>query len=283
MSTTNTNTDAISQKQSTSYFGGKSGSGTYQTIINQIPAHTCRVSLFGGMLGVERKLKPAKLEYVIELDTNTFQRYPDMGYFQNVHATSYESVADQQKWMQGAMWGKGKFCWNADSLKVLPILAHSELWDQEGTFIYVDPPYPMDSRKDPRNRYRHELTDDQHRELLALLTHFQNANIAVSTYPNEIYQDWFWDNQHHREWRMIEFQSQTRKGPATEQLWMNYPEPTQLHDYRYLGEDYRERERITRQKKRLLGKIKKLSLLEQQNLIEGIQSLVNHNIQRIDR
>ena len=36
---------------------------------------------------------------------------------------------------------------------------------------------------------------------------------------------------------------------ATEWVWMNYPEPIALHDYRYLGEDFREREPIKRKKR----------------------------------
>ena len=32
----------------------------------------------------------------------------------------------------------------------------------------------------------------------------------------------------------------------TEYLWCNYPAPMALHDYRYLGKDFRERERIKR-------------------------------------
>ena len=32
-------------------------------------------------------------------------------------------------------------------------------------------------------------------------------------------------------WRMDSWAAQMRQGVATERLWMNYPEPTRLHDY----------------------------------------------------
>ena len=45
-------------------------------------------------------------------------------------------------------------------------------------------------------------------------------------------------------WHTHSFQTSYRKQMATEWIWMNYPPPLQLHDYRYLGNDYRERERL---------------------------------------
>lgn len=89
------------------------------------------------------------------------------------------------------------------------------------------------------------------------------AKIAISTYPNEVYKAWLEEHS----WRMIQFESKTRVGMATEQLWMNYPEPAELHDYRYLGEDYRERERITRKLKRWEAKFEDLSALEKQAML----------------
>lgn len=271
MATTNQIVDVT---RDNSYFGGKSGAGTYQTIINQIPPHSIRVSLFGGFLGVERRLKPAKKEFAIELDPKTFQKYEKWGYYRNVQIDTYDSIADQQVWMRAAMWREGKFGFLADTLELLPLLTHPEIWDLPEVFIYVDPPYPMDSRKDPRSRYKHELTDEQHRELLAQLTSFHKANIAISTYPNEMYNDWLWDHEFSREWREIKFQSMTRKGTATEQLWMNYPEPAELHDYSYLGDNYRERERIARQKRRWVGKFKKLAALEQRGLLQAMHESI---------
>ena len=43
----------------------------------------------------------------------------------------------------------------------------------------------------------------------------------------------------------------------TEHLYMNYPAPTELHDYRYYGRDRRERELLRRQGKSFARKLTK--------------------------
>ena len=63
--------------------------------------------------------------------------------------------------------------------------------------------------------------------------------VMISGYWSALYADAL------QGWHTVSFQAMTRSGkPATEWLWMNYPEPAALHDYRYLGADFRERERI---------------------------------------
>ncbi len=62
---------------------------------------------------------------------------------------------------------------------------------------------------------------------------------------------------------------------------MNYPEPTALHDYKYLGSNFRERERITRKKKRLIKKLKKMPKLERQSMLAAIQE-VNFEEAQVD-
>jgi hypothetical protein len=54
----------------------------------------------------------------------------------------------------------------------------------------------------------------------------------------------------------------TRGGPAEEWLFMNYPEPRALHDYRFLGANFRERERIKRKTERWRSRIASLPELE---------------------
>ena len=45
-------------------------------------------------------------------------------------------------------------------------------------------------------------------------------------------------------------QSAVQTGAGIEWLWMNYAEPAELHDLRYLGSNFREHERIKRKKTR---------------------------------
>ena len=62
----------------------------------------------------------------------------------------------------------------------------------------------------------------------------------------------------------------TRGGHATEWLWMNYTEPAKLHDYRYLGDDYREREKIRRQQRRWTARLARMDRLQRLALMAAI-------------
>lgn len=88
--------------------------------------------------------------------------------------------------------------------------------------------------------------------------------VAISSYPNEMYATEL------KNWRSITFQSTTRQGQATEVLYMNYDEPKRLHDYTYLGEDFRQRELIKKKYNSMKGKISRLSPLEKEMLLEYI-------------
>lgn len=223
------------------YFGGKSGSGTYQTIINQVTPHRLWVEGFAGKAGIFRKKLAAKENLLIDLDREVIHWMIKSG----ISTTDvYEGSCFQV-------------------LKDYP----REL-DKDDVFIYLDPPYPLASRKSA-TKYKFELTDQQHIDLLALANGYESAKIAITTYPNEIYSRILGNN---KRWRLIEFESQTRGGKATEQLWMNYPEPDSLHDYQYLGADYREREIITRKQRRWEEKFKSLSNLEKLAMLQRLSA-----------
>lgn len=65
-------------------------------------------------------------------------------------------------------------------------------FDSPQSLFYCDPPYPHDSRGDS-NAYAHEMTDEQHRELAAVLRGAQ-GKVAISSYQcalmDELYGDW---------------------------------------------------------------------------------------------
>lgn len=110
----------------TTYFGGKSGSGTYQTIINQIPPHDVFVSGFLGHCGILRHKRPASFNIGVELN-------PDV-------------VAD---WKEHSNLKIYNNCF-LDSLWILNRL-------KGDIFIYLDPPYPYSSIKSKRDRYGFKL------------------------------------------------------------------------------------------------------------------------------
>ena len=133
-------------------------------------------------------------------------------------------------------------------------------------FVYVDPPYVMDSRRGGK-LYRHEYDDADHVRLLDVLAGLPCA-VMVSGYSSTIY-----DSSPLASWRTIDFNAMTRGGIAIERLWMNYPEPAELHDLRYLGSNFRERERIKRKKARWQAKLAKLDPLERAAIMECLREL----------
>jgi len=56
---------------------------------------------------------------------------------------------------------------------------------------------------------------------------------------------------------------------------MNFPEPLELHDYHYLGEDFRERERIKRKKLRWKNRLINMNALEKHAIMAAIAELKN--------
>jgi DNA adenine methylase len=133
-----------------------------------------------------------------------------------------------------------------------------------GEFVYSDPPYVMSSRKCQRPLYAYEYDDVAHERLLAALL-LLPCPVAISGYWSELYADVL------AGWHTYTFTSQTRGGtPAEEWLWMNYPRPDALHEYTYLGEGFRERERIKRKKDRWLAKLRRMPRLERQAILWAI-------------
>ena len=136
-----------------------------------------------------------------------------------------------------------------------------------GELVYCDPPYLHSTRRDPC-LYRYEMTDDQHEALLAVLLRLP-CLVCISGYWSELYADTL------STWRVCDFQAQTRGGPHTEYLWCNYPAPTALHDYRYLGKDFRERERIKRMTARWVNRLQAMPILQRQALQAALAQVDN--------
>lgn len=220
------------------YPGGKNGSGVYQAIINQIPPHRVYVEPFLGSGAIMRMKKPALASIGVDADAAVIAS------FDGASIPGLKLICDD-----ALVWLDQEF--TAD------------------TFIYLDPPYLMETRSSHRNYYRYELTDDDHLRLLKLITAWNlKCKIAISGYYSDLYVNSL------AGWRKISFQTTTRGGgKATEYLWMNYPEPLELHDYRYLGSNFRERERIKRKKTRWAARLQRMPSLERMALLATIEEL----------
>lgn len=225
-------------KTLTSYPGGKNGGGAYQKIICQVPPHEVFIELFGGSAAITKRIKPSHVNYVIEKDKEVYTKLKTT----IPHGTIVINGC-AIKWLQETS---------------LPL----------STFIYADPPYPINATRSKKRIYHNSLTDQEHEILLRLLT-FIPANIAISSYHNELYDTIL------KDWRQIEYPLMTRKGWATEVLYMNYPEPIALHDYSMIGENAMKRQMFKRKKQRWEKRLANMDIIERQAIMQSLLELEN--------
>lgn len=229
-----------------SYIGGKEASGVYQTIINYIPPHKAYFEPFLGRGTILRKKRPAELLNVgIEINSNLYELWKkyclENKLFYQIH--------------------------NACGISYLQaMLTNNILLElKQDVYIYCDPTYLRETLRADKKYYPYELTRDEHIKLLDVCK-LLPFNISISTYDNELYRNML-DN-----WNKITFKSQTRGGPAIETLYFNYEIPTELHDYNFLGEDFRERYRINQKINRYVKALKKLPILERKAILNAIET-----------
>jgi len=227
------------------YKGGKAGAGVYQQIINQIPPHEVYIEPFLGGGAVLLHKRAAAASIAIDCDSDVVAR------FEGIASSNGDT-------MHG---GVTFICGDAISY-----LQNERCWPQQ-TFVYCDPPYLFDVRSSKRRIYTHEFGDaGQHEKLLTVLKSL-SCMVSISGYWSSLYESSL------QGWRSISFNAKTRAGVAREWLWMNYPEPVELHDYSYLGSNFREREKIARQKRRWCARLLRMDKLQRYALLSSISEL----------
>lgn len=218
-----------------SYPGGKAGAGVYQRIICEMPPHDVYIEAFAGGGAILRLKRPAAASIAIDADASACAAL-------RAQAPPGCTVVctDATRWLREHQW-------------------------RPGTLVYLDPPYLSSTLSRPgRAYYRCAFsTPEQHANLLDVITSLP-AMVAISGYWSELYADRL------SGWRLVRFMAQTRGGPREECLWMNYPEPAELHDYRYLGEGYRERERMKRMQGRWAARLGAMPRLERYALLSAM-------------
>ena len=84
--------------------------------------------------------------------------------------------------------------------------------------IYLDPPYVRSTRKSGR-LYRCEMTDDQHQEMLEIITHTR-AKVVISGYDNDLYARYL------SGWNIYQTETHTTSAEVVEEtIWTNYSQP----------------------------------------------------------
>jgi len=242
----------------TTYPGGKAGAGVWQTLVNELPPHREYIAAFAGLDAIARHKRPAERTVLIDLNERTLRRLWELVDFEGVELVHADALA----------WLRHRF--NLDRLQPPPAsprdpAAPAGSQPGDDVVVYLDPPYPHSTRS-KQKIYTFEMEDDAHTRLLQIATQLP-CLVVASSYWNAAYDCAF------SRWRCITYQAQTRGGPRTECVWLNFPPADHLHDSRHVGDDKRERERIRRRARNLVAGLKRASPRERQAMIDAVSNL----------
>jgi 16S rRNA G966 N2-methylase RsmD len=224
------------------YKGGKNNSGVYQSIINLLPYHDIYYELFAGSGAIYFYKLPATISFLMDkmsLDMLPLKKRIRPG-DQFIQANAIDFIHSAVGTINLLVTG---------GFKVL---------------IYLDPPYPLSTRSYQGYVYKYELSNADHIKLLTDILSL-NCMVAISSYRNDLY-DKMLSN-----WRQVSFFSHTRSGKREEILYMNYPVPSRLHDYRYYGSNSKERERFKLISNHMVSKFNRLPAALRQHILNQIQ------------
>ena len=105
-----------------------------------------------------------------------------------------------------------------------PALDLIQRFNRENVLIYADPPYMLQTRGG--KQYRHEMTERDHRDLIAALREHKGP-VILSGYASDLY------DSELKDWVRIERKSYNQNGDRrTEVLWCNYDIPELIMERR---------------------------------------------------
>lgn len=223
------------------YPGGKNQSGTFQKLINIIPPHSIYLELFAGSAAIYNNIDTCSLSILMDIDpivcANLSKIVRPGAIIINHDAISFLKCS-------------------VDLITFLHDIGHC-------VFMYLDPPYPFSVRKSVDPIYKYEMSDPQHVELLKLISHVK-FNFAISSYQNELY------DSHLSGCNIIDFNNATRQGIARERVYFNYELPDKLHDYSFIGNDFRERAKFKMQRDHMVSKINRMPALLRNSILDNL-------------
>jgi DNA adenine methylase len=221
--------------------GSKGGAGVAQRIVSLMPPHELYIEAFAGLAAVGRLKRPARCDVFIERDADRASSLKAM-----LPATAQVVIGD-----------------------VMQVVMPEHV--PPATVVYCDPPYLKSTRRSRRQYYRHDLlTEAEHERFLEWVCRLA-CRVLISGYESALYASRLLG------WRVVQFRAQTQGGTAIETVWCNFPEPAELHDVRFVGDGYRQRERIRRKVSRWVRRLERLPLAERAAILAAFNDagLVN--------
>ncbi len=247
-----------------SFTGSKNGAGVFQRIISWMPPHDLYIEPFAGRAAVFRRKRPARYSVLIDSDP-----------------TAIDALGMALVTAGGADLPPGVELICGDGLEVfmsavndgLPyrhggVRAARAVWmnyfEPRQVLVYCDPPYLRSTRRDPkRDYYQHEWSREQHEYFLDQVVDAP-WRVLISGYKSALY------TKRLRGWHTERYRTTTRGGPVEEWIWANFPRPAELHDYRYVGRDYRHRERIRKRQRRWCRMLRAMPALERCAMLAAV-------------
>jgi site-specific DNA-adenine methylase len=213
------------------YPGGKGK--CYQHVINLIPLHRVYIETHLGGGAVMRHKKPAERNIGIELNARVIGawRAQSLPHVELVHGRAEDYIQ--------------QFAFRGDEL------------------VYVDPPYFPSTRRSTRV-YANDYSQLDHELLLEILVKLP-CKVILSGYANPLYSEFL------GHWHRRTFNAKTHVDVRTETLWLNYEPPATLHDARFLGENFRDREVRKRRLQRLQDRLARLDPTERAAVAQWLQ------------
>lgn len=163
-------------------------------------------------------------------ETDPFQRAVDF-YIRMMMGHGFRTTGERVGWkndVQGreAAYAAGYWCKTPEmifeaaerlrkvQIENLPAVDLIRRFNFPNVLIYADPPYVLSTRHG--KQYRHEMTDEQHEELLDTLSNHCGP-VLLSGYDSDLYRDILHD------WHREEIPSRAQtSGTRVEVLWMNF-------------------------------------------------------------
>lgn len=206
----------------------------FQKLINLMPPHRVYIETHLGGGAVLRNKAPAAVTVGIDCDPRVVEMF--VGHFDSrfrfINGRAEDFLAD--------------YAFLGDEL------------------VYSDPPYWPSTRRSRRSPYRHDYSEEQHVRLLRMLRRLPCA-VMISGYDNTTYDEMLCG------WEKYLFTGTSHTGRREETVWMNF-EPSVLHDTRFLGETFRDRQTIKRKRARWVSRFRREPAGVQQAILTDLTS-----------